>query len=239
MSVQPTPCQRRYQCQHLAINCKRNQNRRCTARILRAAAQRQGAGVFNKIDGQTHESTRTLQQQHVQAQLTSYPFIDTTHPGVEQLSAEPPVYLVHNLLQPGHCHALQQAALRGQLPAAEYNDAVLFDYHKLSYLSIVVVMGAVAQAVHAWQDGAALGAIIQSACAGATVWSCIAVLLALGVKRGVEIYTEGRCFTGSKWSTDELQPGNPAAEAVDAFTSNVCKLLQTEPSKLEVPLVTR
>lgn len=238
-SVQGLHCHQFDKCRHFATTQPCYQRTTRAAGGLRKAAQTEGTYAFNSIESQAHERTHTLQQQVAHRQSTKYPFLDPTYPGVEQLHAEPPVYLVHNLLQPGHCHALQQAALSGQLPTAAYNDAVLFDYHKLSYLSIIVVAGAAAQAVHAWQDGAAMGSILQSAATGAVAWSGIAALLAAGVKKAVEVYTNGRCFTGSKWSFEQLQPGNPAAEAVDAFVRNVCKLLDTDADKLEVPLVTR
>jgi hypothetical protein len=149
------------------------------------------------------------------------------------------VYVVHNFLAPGHCHALKQAALAGQLPTAAYNDAVLFDYQRLRYLGFVVAAGAVAQGLLSWQYGASLDAILLSAATAAVCWAGAAAALAVGIKAAVEYKTSGRVFTGSKWSTGSLQPGNPAAEAREAFVNNVCSLLQIEPSKLEVPLVTR
>jgi hypothetical protein len=134
---------------------------------------------------------------------------------------------------------LKQAALAGQLPTAAYNDAVLFDYQRLRYLSLVVVAGAVAQGLLSWQHGACYESVIASAATAAACWAGAAAALSVTVKAAVEFKTNGRCFTGSKWSTGSLQPGSPAAEATDAFVSNLCKLLQTEPGKLEVPLVTR
>jgi hypothetical protein len=149
------------------------------------------------------------------------------------------VYVIHNFLAPGHCHALKQAALAGQLPTAAYNDAVLFDYQRLRYLGLVVAAGAVAQGLLSWQHGAPFESVLLSAATAAACWAGAAAALAVTVKAAVEYKTSGRCFTGSKWSTGSLQPGNPAAEATKAFVSNLCQLLQTESSKLEVPLVTR
>jgi hypothetical protein len=149
------------------------------------------------------------------------------------------VYVVHNFLAPGHCHALKQAALAGQLPTAAYNDAVLFDYQRLRYLGFVVAAGAVAQGLLTWHHGAPVDAVLQAAATAAVCWAGAAAALAVGIKAAVEYQTSGRCFTGSKWSTGSLQPGSPASEATEAFVNNVCSLLQTLPTKLEVPLVTR
>lgn len=192
----------------------------------------------------TDSSTQHHNKQNTALQTAShsrgnYPFIDTAYPGVELVHAEPPVYVVHNFLQPGHCHALQQAALAGNLPTAAYNDAVLFDYQRLAYLGFVVAIGAASQAMLAWQAGGDVTSILLSAAKAAAGWAGATALLAVGVKTAVEWYTNGKCFTGSKWSTQQMAPGNPAAEATDAFVNNVCRLLQTDPSKLEVPLVTR
>lgn len=188
----------------------------------------------------TNSSVTRQQDPTATRQATgNYPFIDARYPGLELVHAEPPVYVIHNFLAPGHCHALKQAALAGQLPTAAYNDAVLFDYQRLRYLGFVVAAGAVAQGLLTWQHGASLDAVLVSAATAAACWAGAAAALAVSMKAAVAYKTKGRCFTGSKWSTGSLQPGNPAAEATEAFVNNVCSLLRTEPCKLEVPLVTR
>lgn len=241
-SVRPLQLQQRPAPQPAAAYIHGSYFTRFTRSVATAAAPRDSAEALGTVAEHQQVQTSAVglaPRQQLSETQQRYPYLDVDRPGVEVLHAEPPVYLVHSFLQPGHCHALQQAALNGQLPSAAYNDAVLFDYHKLSYLGIVVAVGAAAQALLSWQHGASANNVLQSAAAAAAVWSGIAAVLAVAVRTGVILYTKGRCFTGSKWSTEQLQPGNPTAEAVETFVDNVCKLLDTQPSKLEVPLVTR
>ncbi|PSC76020.1 alpha beta-hydrolase [Micractinium conductrix] len=203
------------------------------------------------------ELQRERQQQQQQqggvpdlsATRRTYHFIDSRWPGLEQVHAEPPVYIAHDFLSADDCAALRRAAEAGQLPYLAYDNAVLVDTHRLLLLLPVVAAGA---GFDAWQallahsgaggggDAAVTAAALAAAAGPALLhWSAGVGLLVAAALGGMRAFVGGRVFTGTKWTAAQLDPSHPAAPAFARFLSRTSVLLGAPADRLEPPTVTR
>lgn len=102
---------------------------------------------------------------HLQTFLANchrYPYVGVGFPGLQLLHAEPPVFMITDFLSPNHCQALIKAAERNQLSEAQYNDAVLFDYQRLTPLCLVVLAGTTVDVLHCLASGTSTEGITEN-----------------------------------------------------------------------------
>eukprot|EP00877_Chromochloris_zofingiensis_P004495 jgi/Chrzof1/14046/Cz08g22140.t1 len=145
--------------------------------------------------------------------------------------------MITDFLSPNHCQALIKAAERNQLSEAQYNDAVLFDYQRLTPLCLVVLAGTTVDVLHCLASGTSTEGQLWTALKGFVCWTALTLGLAALVKTLVELHIKGQVFSGTKWSTTTIPLA--AATARDAFMHQLSKVLDMPSTRFELPLITR
>ncbi|KAL4442088.1 hypothetical protein ABPG77_011349 [Micractinium sp. CCAP 211/92] len=170
-----------------------------------------------------------------------YPHIDRFFPGLEQVHAEPPVYVAHGFLSDDECSLLRQAATAGQLQPLPYDNKALVDTHRLWPLACVVAAGAAFDAWHGLGgDAAPTGAALLAAAGPALLrWTVLVGGLLGATLAGLNFTVGGRVFTGTKWTVTKLDPAHATAPVVSRFIHRTSRLLGTPIDRLEPPTVTR
>lgn len=171
----------------------------------------------------------------------SYPYIDRFFPGLEQVHAEPPVYIAHGFLSKEECTRLRQAATAGELQPLPYDNKALVDTHRLWPLAFVVAAGASFDAWHSLGGNAALTAasLAAAACPALLRWTALVGGLLGAALAGLNFTVGGRVFTGIKYTVANLEPAHGTAPTVSRFIHRTSRLLGTPIDRLEPPTVTR
>jgi len=194
----------------------------------------------------------------VDANLARYPPFDTCFPGIEMLSEEPPVFLVHDFLSSDECDALRTAAEKEVLRRVEYSGSfVLLDREKLRPLPFLCLTSAIPSIIKGLENGADMPdtaiKVAESVTIAAAAMLGLLKVIPWSIEQALNRLGGGAVFTGTKWATDSLDrlsqsrgeeeegPAAAAAVAYSEFLNRTSKLLQIPDDKhqLERPTVTR